>query len=29
MFALAPKHDEALRLCEVLGQGAFVAEVNA
>ncbi|MGB5284102.1 MAG: mevalonate kinase [Polyangiales bacterium] len=29
MFALAPKHDEALRLCEVLGQDAFVAEVSA
>jgi mevalonate kinase len=29
MFALAPKHDEALRLRDVLGEGAFVAEVNA
>lgn len=29
MFALAPKRDEALRLCEVLGEGAFVAEVSA
>ena len=28
MFALAPKRDEALRLCEVLGPGAFVAEVS-
>ena len=29
MFALAPKRDEALRLCGVLGEGAFVAEVSA
>ena len=29
MFALAPKHDEALRLREVLGPEAFVAEVSA
>ena len=29
MFALAPKRDEALRLQEVLGEGAFVAEVSA
>jgi len=29
MFALAPKQDQALRLCEVLGQEAFVAEVSA
>ena len=29
MFALAPKHDEAIRLREVLGEGAFVAEVSA
>jgi len=29
MFALAPKHGEALRLREVLGQDAFVAEVSA
>ena len=29
MFALAPKHDEALRLADVLGEGAFVAEVSA
>jgi mevalonate kinase len=29
MFALAPKRDEALRLCEVLGEGAFIAEVSA
>jgi mevalonate kinase len=28
MFALAPKHDEAMRLSEVLGEGSFVAEVN-
>ena len=28
MFALAPKRDEALRLREVLGDGAFVAEVS-
>ncbi|MGB3049490.1 MAG: mevalonate kinase [Polyangiales bacterium] len=28
MFALAPKQDQALRLCEVLGPGAFVAEVS-
>ncbi|MGB8331384.1 MAG: mevalonate kinase [Polyangiales bacterium] len=29
MFALAPKHDEALRLCEILGREAFVAQVGA
>jgi len=29
MFALAPKQDQALRLCEVLGPDAFVAEVSA
>ncbi|MGB5375709.1 MAG: hypothetical protein WBN15_18165, partial [Polyangiales bacterium] len=29
MFALAPKHDQALRLCEVLGPDSFVAEVSA
>ncbi len=29
MFALAAKHDQALRLCEVLGPDSFVAEVNA
>ena len=29
MFALAPKHAEALRLKDVLGEGAFVAEVSA
>jgi mevalonate kinase len=29
MFALAPKQDEALRLRDVLGEGAFVAEVCA
>ncbi|MDH3653668.1 MAG: mevalonate kinase [Myxococcales bacterium] len=29
MIALAPKQDQALRLCEVLGQDAFVAEVSA
>jgi mevalonate kinase len=29
MFALAPKHDEALRVRDVLGEGAFVAEVSA
>jgi len=29
MFALAPKHDEALRLRDVLGKEAFVAEVSA
>jgi mevalonate kinase len=29
MFALAPKHDVAVRLREVLGEGAFVAEVGA
>ncbi len=29
MFALAPKRDEALRLRDVLGEGAFVAEVSA
>jgi mevalonate kinase len=28
MFALAPKHDVAVRLREVLGAGAFVAEVG-
>jgi len=28
MFALAPKHDEALRLQDVLGEGSFVAEVS-
>lgn len=29
MFALAADRDEALRLCGVLGEGAFVAEVSA
>ncbi|NNE19972.1 MAG: mevalonate kinase, partial [Myxococcales bacterium] len=29
MFALAPKRDQALRLCEVLGPDSFVAEVSA
>jgi len=29
MFALAAKHDEAVRLREVLGEGSFVAEVSA
>lgn len=29
MFALAAKQEQALRLCEVLGPDAFVAEVNA
>jgi mevalonate kinase len=29
MFALAPKHEEAERLREVLGEDAFVAEVSA
>jgi mevalonate kinase len=29
MFALAPKHDEAVRLRDALGEGAFVAEVSA
>jgi mevalonate kinase len=29
MFALAPKHDEALRLRDLLGRGSFVAEVSA
>jgi mevalonate kinase len=29
MFALASKHDEALRLQNVLGEGSFVAEVSA
>jgi mevalonate kinase len=29
MFALAPKHDEALRLCDLLGEGSFVAKVSA
>jgi mevalonate kinase len=29
MFALAPEHDEALRLRDVLGEGSFVAEVSA
>ncbi len=29
MFALAPKQDQALRLCEALGPDAFVAEVSA
>jgi hypothetical protein len=29
MFALAPMHDEALRLRDVLGEGAFVAEVSS
>jgi mevalonate kinase len=29
MFALAPKHDEALRLRDVLGEHSFVAEVSA
>jgi mevalonate kinase len=29
MFALAPKHEEALRLRDVLGDGAFVAEVSS
>ena len=29
MFALAPKHDEAIRLRDVLGEGSFVAEVSA
>jgi mevalonate kinase len=29
MFALAEKRDEALRLCGVLGEGAFVTEVSA
>jgi mevalonate kinase len=29
MFALAPKHDEALRLRDVLGESSFVAEVSA
>ncbi len=28
MFALAPKQDQALRLCEVLGPDSFVAEVS-
>ena len=28
MFALAPSRDAALRLCEVLGEDAFVAEVS-
>ena len=29
MFALAPKEDQALHLCEVLGPEAFLAEVSA
>jgi mevalonate kinase len=29
MFALAAKRDEAARLCEVLGEGSFVAEVSS
>jgi mevalonate kinase len=29
MIALAPKCDEALRICEALGEGVFVAEVTA
>ena len=29
MIALAPKHDEALWICEALGESAFVAEVSA
>ena len=29
MIALAPKHDEATRICDVLGEGAFVAGVSA
>ncbi|MCZ6805425.1 MAG: mevalonate kinase [Deltaproteobacteria bacterium] len=29
MIALATKHDEALRICEALGESAFVAEVSA
>ncbi|MGB5809054.1 MAG: hypothetical protein WBG86_00915, partial [Polyangiales bacterium] len=29
MIALAPKREEALRICEVLGDDAFVAEVAA
>jgi len=29
MFALAPKQDQALRLCELLGPNSFVAEVSA
>lgn len=29
MVALAPKHDEALRIAQVLGEGSFVAEVAA
>jgi mevalonate kinase len=28
MFALAAKRDEAARLCEVLGEDSFVAEVS-
>jgi len=29
MFALAPKHDQAVRLRDVLGEGSFVGEVSA
>ncbi len=29
MFALAPKHEEALRLRDLLGEGSFVAQVGA
>jgi hypothetical protein len=28
MFALAANRDEAMRLCGVLGEGAFVSEVS-